>query len=270
MITNETAKPTIPGPTKQWLWRHVPGLRPSLVYLAYCVVSKVPVERCPALWAKLIEIKVPRGVRPKPIKSPEGGANINILFQLLRRTADVKGDIAECGVFRGASLLATGLFVKQHAWKKNVLGFDSFEGFGDSIQFDLQLGGQQSDDKKVGGFGNTSYEVIQRKTARLGIDRTVHLCKGFFSNTLPAVFDRQFSFVHLDCDIYQSYKECLEFFFPRLSPGGIILFDEYNDPPWPGCNLAVDEFFRDESECPIEIESDNYQKWYICKNGTSS
>jgi hypothetical protein len=55
--------------------------------------------------------------------------------------------------------------------------------------------------------------------------------------------DRVFSFVHLDCDIYESYKQCLEFFYLRLTPGAIVLFDEYNDPEWLGCTVAVDEFF---------------------------
>jgi hypothetical protein len=45
----------------------------------------------------------------------------------------------------------------------------------------------------------------------------------------------------------------------------VILFDEYNDPPWPGCNLAIDQFLADKPERPVEIERDNFQKWYIRK-----
>jgi hypothetical protein len=57
----------------------------------------------------------------------------------------------------------------------------------------------------------------------------------------------------------------MEFFYPRMEKGGIILFDEYNDPPWIGCNKAIDEFLEDKPESPILITSDNQMKYYIAK-----
>ena len=57
----------------------------------------------------------------------------------------------------------------------------------------------------------------------------------------------------------------LEFFYPRVTSGGVILFDEYNDPPWPGCNKAVDEFLADKPETLQEIERDNHVKYFIRK-----
>ena len=91
------------------------------------------------------------------------------------------------------------------------------------------------------------------------------MIKGYFENTLSLLEQEQFSLVHLDCDLYQSYKDCLEFFWPRLSPGGIIHFDEYDDPSWPGCNLAVDEFVMG-THVPIErLERDNYVRAYVTK-----
>lgn len=222
-------------------------------------------ERCPAPWAGLLDVKVPCSVRRNPRKSPLGESNIKIIFELLGRASNLPGDVAECGVFRGSSLLAIGLYVKQHRLGKVVHGFDSFEGFSESVEFDVRLGGQESNDKRVGGFNETSYELVREKVVRLNLEDVVRLHKGFFAYTLPACSGATFSFVHLDCDIYESYKECLNFFYRRMSPGGIILFDEYNDPPWPGCNLAVDEFLAGKPEQPTEIESDNYQKWYIQK-----
>ena len=65
--------------------------------------------------------------------------------------------------------------------------------------------------------------------------------------------------------IYSSYKECLEFFYPRLSDGGLLLLDEYNDPPWPGCNKAVDQFLAEKPEKLEAIVLDNYQKFYFIK-----
>ena len=97
------------------------------------------------------------------------------------------------------------------------------------------------------------------------LESNINLIPGYFQNTLTQLNENQFSFVSLDCDIYTSYKVCLEFFFPRLTRGGIILLDEYNDPPWVGCNKAVDEFLFDKVEELIKIERDNFIKYYICK-----
>jgi hypothetical protein len=146
-----------------------------------------------------------------------------------------------------------------------VWGFDSFEGLPESVAMDLQWGGQGDPEKRIRGFSGVSYERLTAKIEQFGLQHCVRLMKGFFKTTLPACRDQRFCFVHLDCDIYESYKECLEFFYPRTQPGGIILFDEYNDTPWPGCNRAVDEFLTKKPEQLTQIESDNYQKWYIRK-----
>ena len=50
---------------------------------------------------------------------------------------------------------------------------------------------------------------------------------------------------------------------PDRQAGAIVLFDEYNDPPWPGCNQAVDEFLSDKLERLEKIERDNHQKWFF-------
>jgi O-methyltransferase len=233
--------------------------------VSFQILRSVPVERAPAFLSRFAEVKIPSAVWRKPEKSPNGCSNVKILYELLRKTADIPGDIAECGVFRGASLAAMGLLVKQKGWSKKLIGFDSFEGFDESIAHDIKIGGTDIEVKKMGGMNTTSYEMVSDELARLGLSDWVELVKGFFKDTLGRFADRTFSYVHLDCDIYQSYLETLEFFYPRMSPGGIISFDENNDPPWPGCNQAVDEFFTNRSERPVEIESENFQKWYIVK-----
>jgi len=65
--------------------------------------------------------------------------------------------------------------------------------------------------------------------------------------------------------IYESYRQCLEFFYPRMASGGIILLDEYKDPPWPGCTQAVDEFMAGKPERISEISRDKHIKYYFRK-----
>ena len=223
-----------------------------------------PIAEWTALEGRLHGIRVPRGMRAKP-PGPEGSANINIIFDLLARTRDVPGDVAECGVFRGETLLAMALRLAQGQppSDKQVLGFDSFEGFDELVEVDKQLGGVDMVHKEVGGFRETSYDQLLYKVRRWGLSDRVKLVPGYFNDTLEGYADRRFSFVHLDCDLYESYKTCLEFFYPRLEPGAIVLLDEYNDPPWPGCNKAVDEFLADKPETLRMAEADGYQKWFF-------
>ena len=148
---------------------------------------------------------------------------------------------------------------------KHVYGLDSFQGFDASVQRDIELGGAEDGEKRVGGFGATSLADVRAKLARLRVLDTITLVPGYFADTLETLPSTRFSFVHLDCDIYDAYKQTLKYFYPRMSPEGIILFDEYNDPPWPGYNLAVDEFLAEKPERQTHIAMNNYQKFFIQK-----
>ena len=68
---------------------------------------------------------------------------------------------------------------------------------------------------------------------------------------LPA--HTRFRLVHLDVDIRSSNLAALEFFYPRLLPGGQIVLHDYNAPSVPGTKIAVDEFLRDKPETVIEL-----------------
>jgi hypothetical protein len=233
-------------------------------------LRRPPIETRPAWLGRLHEIALPRLVRPYPAPSPASQANINVIFSQLEQTQDVDGDVAECGVWRGRTLVPIALWLQQHSIRKHVFGFDSFSGFpDDAIAVDLAMEGEPYQYKSHGAFADTSLEFLIQKLARLGVAEMVTLEPGLFSDSLPRHGDRRFSFVHLDCDIYQSYKECLEFFYPRMSPGGVVLFDEYNDPAWPGCNRAVDEFLSGKPVRLEMIERDNHQKWFFRVQSTA-
>lgn len=234
------------------------------------LARRLPVEEWPAWLGRIHNIQVPRGVVSKPVRTPRGPANVNILLRLIRTVSHLPGDLAECGVFRGATILPVGLYLRQNEIDKTVFGFDSFEGFDDSVDVDIALGGEQDPTKRVGGFSNTSYDEIRAKVGRLNLAGKITLVGGYFRDTLSKFSDDRFCFVHLDCDIYESYRECLEFFYPRVVDGGIILLDEYNDPPWPGCNKAVDEFLIDKPETLKETDNDNQVKYFIQKECTDT
>jgi hypothetical protein len=223
-----------------------------------------PLAGWPPRVGRILDVAVPRGVGRLPAPSPACGANIDNLIDLLERTRQVDGDVAECGVFRGASLTAMALYAAQQGIDKTFHGFDSFEGFAPGISKDLLLGGAPLSCKLPGGMSETSYQLVSAKAKALQL-RNVRLYKGYFEQTLSQCANRFFSLVHLDCDAYDPYVECLEFFYPRLSPGGVILLDEYNDPAWPGCNRAVDAYLAGRPERLQVIAEDNYEKYFIVK-----
>ncbi len=58
----------------------------------------------------------------------------------------------------------------------------------------------------------------------------------------------EYSFVHIDVDLYQPTLDCLNFFYNRMIPGGIIISDDYKWQHTPGVKRAFDEFFKDKKE----------------------
>lgn len=218
-----------------------------------------PVASWPPLFGFAHDIKVPRRTSTG---GPTGAANINILLMMLDRTAAIAGDVAECGVFRGASLVPMAVHLRQTAPGKHLFGFDSFAGFDDSILLDIGMGGPPEANKRVGGFQDTSREEVLEKLRRFNVDN-VTVIPGYFRDSLQSCADRKFSFVHLDIGIYEAYKDCLEFFYPRLTAEGVILLNDYGKPRWPGCKKAVDEFLRDKAEKLEVAESGVHQKFYF-------
>jgi len=223
-----------------------------------------PLTTWPPIIGMVHDVRLPRGTKPHSSPRPTGPANINILLAMINRSLHVTGDIAECGVFRGGTLVPMAVHLKQAAPHKHLFGFDSFQGFDNSIMLDISMDAPPEPYKRVGGWSETSGSRVLSKLHRFRADN-VTLIPGYFRDSLPRCADRRFSFVHLDVGIYYSYRECLEFFYPRLSSEGIILVNDYDDPPWPGCNRAVDEFLIDKPEKLQFIEIDNYRKFYICK-----
>jgi hypothetical protein len=229
------------------------------------LLAQIPVRAWPKLFGRIHNISVPSRVHALPSPTPTCGSNINILLELLDRVDHVEGAAAECGVFQGSTLVPMALHLEQRRIRRTFYGFDSFEGFGASIAHDLTLPRTFFEPNVTpAAFSNTSAERVSRELHDLGLSN-VRLIPGFFETSLSRCPASQFSFVHLDCDTYAAYRDCLEYFYPRLSRGAIVVFDEYGDDAWPGCKMAVDEFLADKRETLVEICRDNFVKTYFVK-----
>jgi hypothetical protein len=158
----------------------------------------------------------------------------------------IEGDIVECGVSLGHGALLFTLFSDYVGKPRTYFGFDSFEGFPAPVEMDgtTPITGK-------GFWANPPDTVLKvLRDGRLGeevIRDRIRLVKGWFDKTLRQ-YDGRIALLHLDCDLYESYKLSLETLYDKVQPGGVIMFDEYGDSRWPGASKAIDEFFSDKPE----------------------
>ena len=159
------------------------------------------------------------------------------VFMLTKRTDKIQGDIAEVGVYWGGS----AKLICEAKGGKALHLFDTFSGLPSLSEKDDRNQFQQGD------FAAPFKEVKNY----LKHYPQVYFYQGLFPLTVSAVVDKRFSFVHIDVDIYQSTLDCLEFFYPRMTSGGIILVHDFLSSS--GVREVLTEFFEDKPEVIIEL-----------------
>lgn len=187
------------------------------------------------------------------------------MCQLLESTLSLPGNVIECGVFRGSSLMKIGRVVGEQAPEKTIFGCDSFEGFPEDKVGKVDVGFLRFLSRI-----RRKFRVCQDTPARLErffelYNLQGELVRGYFSETLGRFENEQFCFIHLDVDLYESYRECLHALYDRLTPGGVVVFDEYQEPNWPGADKAIDEFFADKQLSPQRCRDRSSPAWFIRK-----
>ena len=180
----------------------------------------------------------------------------------VERVRDVEGDIVECGVSIGHGTLLFLLLSEYVGVERNYVGFDSFEGFPDPVVQDEKTPITGKD------FWANPPETVLRvlrdgRVSEKTIRERVKLVKGFFEKTLPS-YKGRIALLHLDGDLYESYKVPLTELYEKVAPGGVIMFDEYADDRWPGARKAIDEFFADKPETVVPHAKCTW-KYYVQK-----
>src|SRR5260221_6248008 len=139
----------------------------------------------------------------------------------------LEGDIAELGVYTGHT--AARLATMARRLGRTAYLFDTYEGFSQS---DLQ--GIDAD--KAFQFADTSLEAVR---ALVG-EESVRYIKGYFPESLVEMPDSaRFCLVHIDCDLYAPTFSALDYFYPRLVPGGFMVIHDYSSLHWDGMERAV-------------------------------
>ncbi|MBI4160705.1 MAG: class I SAM-dependent methyltransferase [Candidatus Yanofskybacteria bacterium] len=176
--------------------------------------------------------------------------------ELFDRIRNIEGDIVECGVAYGNSLVIFGALAHAEGKGRRILGYDSFEGFPEPGQEDESFRNPQK-----GEYGDATMERVRKQFLWAGVPEPI-LVKGYFEKTVQN-YQGRIALLHVDGDLYSSYKTVLESLYDKVVPGGIVTFCEYNEPKWPGAKQAVDEFFGDQKS--LLQKSSYVNKYFLVK-----
>jgi len=153
--------------------------------------------------------------------------------------------------------------LEPYNYHRKIIGFDTFEGFPSVAPQD-----GRSEHALAGAFGEP-YDIGTELSASilefdgnrfLNQKQKIELVKGDANETIPRyLVDNEhllISLLYLDFDIYRPTVTALSHLLPRIPKGGIVAFDEVNNPDWPGETLALLESLdlkRQRLEC-LEYE----------------
>jgi O-methyltransferase len=156
----------------------------------------------------------------------------------------VPGDLIETGTWRGGASIFMRAVLKSHGvTNRTVWVADSFEGLPkpDPSRYPADADDRHHENRYLA----VDLETVQANFRKYGLlDGQVRFLKGWFKDTLPAAPIDRLAVLRLDGDMYESTMETLTALYPKLSPGGYAIIDDYKVIP--GCRAAVDDYRRSQ------------------------
>lgn len=171
----------------------------------------------------------------------------------------IQGDLVECGVWRGGSMMAAAKALLECGdTARTIHLFDTFEGMPPPEDLDRRFDGASAEqllkdhpktpDSPI--WAVASLEDVRANVAQTGYPE--HLwafVKGRVEDTIPAAAPNRIALLRLDTDWYASTKHELEHLYDRVVPGGVVIIDDYG---WyAGSRKATDEFFAARAHAPL-------------------
>jgi len=187
-------------------------------------------------------------LRVPPLKAVRRRETALHLIHYFRYARTLEGRWAECGVFAGTSALALCLAARAESPGFDGTGLhlvDSFEGLSALAEEDHRAE-RRADGATVmvpppSSRGNFAAPLGQVREA-LAEFPGVAFHPGWIPPVLAGLPETRWSFVHVDVDLYEPTRACLEYFYPRMVAGGVIVCDDYGTPAFPGARRAWREF----------------------------
>ena len=163
-------------------------------------------------------------------------------------------NFAECGCWSGHSTYVISKILKEFNFKNKFYIFDSFEGGLSDLTTEDQSLLKKMSAKEIENQKNYCQSSEDHVKSILKDFEFVKIFNGWIPKKFHHVDGQKFQFVHLDVDLYEPTKESLNFFYPKLAEGGVIVCDDYNFSTFPGAKKAWDEYFQDKKK--------NYKLFY--------
>ncbi|MGQ0577424.1 MAG: TylF/MycF/NovP-related O-methyltransferase [Betaproteobacteria bacterium] len=185
----------------------------------------------------------------------------------------VPGDIVECGVWKGGSMMAVARTLLELGERTRDLRlFDTFEGMTAPTGQDVALTGESAADLMAAStdredadsvWCRAPLDVVRQAMASVGYDGSkIHYIKGRVEDTIPDSAPGRIALLRLDTDWYESTRHEMIHLFPRLSVGGVLILDDYGH--WLGARRAVDEYLQ-EHNVPLFLQKIDYTGRYAVK-----
>lgn len=231
-----TITPSRVGRALKWLLAGSPGqrrrVRQELARSSAALFGDFPISEDQKLWRDDTQFRDDfRRLSPDSPYSEDRKWNLREYTKL---TNVLEGELAECGCYVGTS----AFFIAQASTHGTLYLFDSFQGLSSPSSLDRDVGDAVIPWSEGGGDLSTSEATLRHNLACYD---SVVVFPGWIPERFKEVSDKQFRLVHIDVDLYQPTRDSLEFFYPRLVKGGVIVMDDYGFKTCPGATQAAKE-----------------------------
>lgn len=166
------------------------------------------------------------------------------LWNLVQQVRPLEGDVLEVGVWRGGTGCLMADRMRQLGIEARIFLCDTFEG--------VVKAGDKDVDYVGGEHADTSEETVRKLASSMGLDNVV-VAKGVYpDDTTAVVGDGPLRLVHVDVDVYDSAKDVTEHVWPRVVPGGMVVYDDYGFLECPGVTRYVNESLAADDRVVIQ------------------
>lgn len=185
----------------------------------------------------------------------------------------ISGDVVECGVYRGASIVAIIRTLQMLGVNdRDVWLYDTFAGMPKPQSIDRYYGEEEGDsirswEQRKLDDGGSNWVRAELADVQEYVSRTrypenrLHFIKGLVESTIPDKAPEQISLLRLDTDFYSSTKHELVHLYPRVVSGGVVIIDDYG--AYRGSRQATDEYLKENNICVLLSRIDEHVRMFV-------
>lgn len=169
--------------------------------------------------------------------------------------AKIPGDLVECGVWKGgSSMIMAYTLLKTEDKKRKIWLYDTYTGMSKPTEDDKRLEGtsyamenwkkNQKENYNLWAF--SPIEEVKKNMSSTGYpEKNLVFVKGKIEDTIPEKMPSKIALLRLDTDWYESTYHSIKYLFPLLSPGGVLILDDYG--AWAGAKKAIDKYLKEKN-----------------------